>query len=75
MGGTPAAVAGLAKGGPDAALRFLPLLVVLSVLLWFYTTTGGRQVFVKEVLGGAYDSPGGTFSAGQCGRRCCSHRP
>src|SRR5258708_2341032 len=56
MVGTPAAVTGAAKEGPDAAPRFLPLLVVLSVLLWFYTTTGGRQVFVKEVLGGAYDS-------------------
>ena len=64
MAGTPAAVVGLAKKGPDAAPRFLPLLVVLSVLLRFYTTTGGRQVFVKEVLGGAYRFPGGTFSAG-----------
>jgi hypothetical protein len=38
------------------APRFLPLLFLLSVLLWSYTTTGGQQVFVKEVLGGAYDS-------------------
>jgi hypothetical protein len=50
MARTPAAVAVLAKEGPDAAPRFLPVLVVLSVLLWFYTTTGGRQVFVKEFL-------------------------
>ena len=65
MGGTPAAVSGLAKGGPDAvAPRFLPLLVALSVLLWFYTTTGGRQVFVKEVLGGAYDSQAEHFLQG-----------
>ena len=44
--------------------RFLPLLLILSVLLWFYTTTGGRQVFVKEVLGGAYDSQAEHFLRG-----------
>jgi len=37
---------------------------VLSVLLWFYTATGGRQVFVKEVLGGAYDSQAEHFLRG-----------
>jgi hypothetical protein len=64
MARTPAAVAVLAKDGPDAAPRFLPVLVVLSVLLWFYTTTGGRQIFVKEVLGGAYDSQAEHFLQG-----------
>jgi len=64
MARKPAAVAMLAKEGPDAAPRFLPVLVVLSVLLWFYTTTGGRQVFVKEVLGGAYDSQAEHFLQG-----------
>jgi hypothetical protein len=63
MAETPTVV-GLAKEGPDAAPRFLPLLVVLSVLLWFFTTTGGRQVFVKEVLGGAYDSQAEHFLQG-----------
>jgi hypothetical protein len=48
----------------ETAPRFLPLLLVLSVLLWFYTTTGGRQVFVKEVLGGAYDSQAEHFLRG-----------
>jgi hypothetical protein len=48
----------------NPAPRFLPLLLVLSVLLWFYTTTGGRQVFVKEVLGGAYDSQAKHFLRG-----------
>jgi hypothetical protein len=48
----------------DAAPGFLPLLLVLSVLLWFYTTTGGRQVLVKEVLGGAYDSQAEHFLRG-----------
>jgi hypothetical protein len=38
--------------------------MVLSALLWFYTTTGGQQVFVKEVLGGAYDSQGEHFLQG-----------
>jgi hypothetical protein len=36
----------------------------VSVLLWCYTTTGGRQVFVKEVLGGAYDSQAEHFLQG-----------
>jgi hypothetical protein len=48
----------------DAFPRFLPLLLLLSVLLWFYTTTGGRQIFVKEVLGGAYDSQAEHFLRG-----------
>jgi hypothetical protein len=53
-----------ASGRSSDIPRFLPLLVVLSVLLWFYTTTGGRQVFVKEVLGGAYDSQAEYFLQG-----------
>jgi hypothetical protein len=48
----------------DGTPRFLPLLLLLSVFLWFYTTTGGRQVFVKEVLGGAYDSQAEHFLRG-----------
>jgi hypothetical protein len=48
----------------DAIARFLPLLLVLSILLWIYTTTGGQQVFVKEVLGGAYDSQAEHFLRG-----------
>jgi hypothetical protein len=53
-----------ASGRSSDAPRFLPLLLVLSVLLWCYTTTGGRQVFVKEVLGGAYDSQAEHFLQG-----------
>ncbi len=49
---------------PSAVPRFAPLLFVLSVLLWFYTTTGGRQVFVREVLGDAYDSQAEHFLRG-----------
>jgi hypothetical protein len=44
-----------ASGRSSDTPRFPPLFLALSVLLWFYTMTGGRQVFVKEVLGGAYD--------------------
>jgi hypothetical protein len=36
----------------------------LSALLWVLTTTGGRQIFVKEVLGGAYDSQAEHFLRG-----------
>jgi hypothetical protein len=53
-----------ASGRSFDAPRFLPLLLVVSVLLWCYTTTGGRQVFVKEVLGGAYDSQAEHFLQG-----------
>jgi hypothetical protein len=36
----------------------------LSALLWVFATTGGRQIFVKEVLGGAYDSQAEHFLRG-----------
>ncbi|HMC26402.1 MAG TPA: hypothetical protein VKM56_01270, partial [Verrucomicrobiae bacterium] len=36
----------------------------MSGLLWLFTTTGGRQIFVKEVLGGAYDSQAEHFLRG-----------
>src|SRR5947199_9551228 len=48
----------------DPTPRFLPLILLLSVLLWVFTTTGGRQIFVKEVLGGAYDSQAEHFLRG-----------
>jgi len=38
--------------------------LLLSGLLWLFTTTGGRQIFVKEVLGGAYDSQAEHFLRG-----------
>ena len=47
-----------------AAPRLLPLTLLLSGLLWLFTTTGGRQIFVKEVLGGAYDSQAEHFLHG-----------
>ena len=36
----------------------------MSALLWVFTTTGGRQIFVKEVLGAAYDSQAEHFLRG-----------
>ena len=44
--------------------QLLPLTLLLSGLLWLFTTTGGRQIFVKEVLGGAYDSQAEHFLRG-----------
>ena len=32
------------------APNLLPAILVLGVLLWIFTMTGGRQVFVKEIL-------------------------
>src|SRR6266700_3057944 len=47
-----------------AAPRLLPLTLLLSAVLWVFTTTGGRQIFVQEVLGGAYDSQAEHFLRG-----------
>jgi len=38
--------------------------LLVSALLWVFTTTGGRQIFVKEILGGAYDSQAKHFLRG-----------
>ena len=46
------------------APRLLPLTLLLSALLWVFVTTGDRQIFVKEVLGGAYDSQAEHFLRG-----------
>src|ERR1043166_7928095 len=42
----------------------LPVTLLLSGVLWLFTTTGGRQIFVKEVLGSAYDSQAEHFLRG-----------
>jgi hypothetical protein len=59
----------------NGAPHLLPLTLALSVLLWIYTTTGGRQVFVKVVLGEAYDSQAEHFLRGDPGveSRAISH--
>jgi hypothetical protein len=36
--------------------KLLPAVLVLGVLLWIFTMTGGRQIFVSEMLSEAYDS-------------------
>src|SRR5438034_9282267 len=44
--------------------RLLPVTLLVSGLLWLFTTTGGRQIFVTESLGGAYDSQAEHFLRG-----------
>jgi hypothetical protein len=51
------------KGAPN----LLPAILVLGVLLWIFTTTGGRQVFVNEILSEAYDSQAEHFLRGDVG--------
>jgi hypothetical protein len=48
------------KSGPT----LWALTIALGVLLWVFTMTGGRQVFVKEMLGSAYDSQAEHFLRG-----------
>ena len=49
------------------APNLLPVTFVLSAVFWFFTTTGGGDIFVKEVLGGAYDSQAEHFLRGDVG--------
>lgn len=41
---------------PNRAPKLLPGAVVLGVFLWIFTMTGGRDIFVNEMLSEAYDS-------------------
>jgi hypothetical protein len=54
--------------------RLLPFTIAMSVLLWIIATTGGREVFVKEVLGDAYDSQAEHFLRGDVGVDVASSR-
>jgi hypothetical protein len=47
--------------------NLLPVVFVLGVLLWLFTMTGGRQIFVNEVLSKAYDSQAEHFLRGDVG--------
>jgi hypothetical protein len=47
--------------------NLLPVALVLAVLLWIFTMTGGRQIFVSEVLSDAYDSQAEHFLRGDVG--------
>jgi hypothetical protein len=49
------------------APNLLPVTLVLTVFLWLFTMTGGRDIFVQEVLGGAYDSQAEHFLRGDVG--------
>jgi hypothetical protein len=49
------------------APNLLPAALVLAVILWIFTTTGGQQIFVSEVLGSAYDSQAEHFLRGDVG--------
>src|SRR6266403_3556004 len=44
--------------------RLWPAVLILSVLIWIIATTDGRHVFVKEVLGDAFDSQAENFLRG-----------
>jgi hypothetical protein len=48
----------------NRAPNLLPIGLVLAALLWIFTTTGGRQIFVKEILSEAYDSQAEHFLRG-----------
>ena len=48
----------------NQAPNLLPITLVVTVVLWLFTMTGGRDIFVKEVLGGAYDSQAEHFLRG-----------
>jgi hypothetical protein len=51
----------------NRTLNLLPVTLVFSVVLWLFTMTGGRDIFVKEVLGVAYDSQAEHFLRGDVG--------
>ena len=51
----------------NRAPNLLPVTLILSVVLWLFTMTGGRDIFIKEVLGGAYDSQAEHFLRGDVG--------
>jgi hypothetical protein len=40
----------------NRAPNLLPAALVLGVFLWIFTTTGGGQIFINEILSEAYDS-------------------
>lgn len=51
----------------NRAPKLWPVALVLGVLFWIIVTTGGRQVFVKEVLGEAFDSQAEHLLRGDAG--------
>lgn len=55
------------KTDGNPAPNLLPVTLALTVVFWLFTMTGGGDVFVKEVLGGAYDSQAEHFLRGDVG--------
>jgi hypothetical protein len=51
----------------NRAPNLFPAVLVLGLFLWIFTTTGGQQIFVNEVLGRAYDSQAEHFLRGDVG--------
>ena len=51
----------------NRAPNLLPVTLILSVVLWLFTMTGGKDIFVQEVLGAAYDSQAEHFLRGDVG--------
>src|SRR5437762_720154 len=49
------------------APNLLRVTLIFTVVLWLFTTTGGGDVFVQEVLGSAYDSQAEHFLRGDVG--------
>src|SRR5438552_18841935 len=41
---------------PNRVPKLLPVVLALGALLWMFTMTGGRDIFVNEMLSEAYDS-------------------
>ena len=51
----------------NRAPNLVPVTLVLTVVFWLFTMTGGGDIFVKEVLGSAYDSQAEHFMRGDVG--------
>ena len=51
----------------NRAPNLLPFTLILAVVFWLFSMTGGADIFVKEVLGGAYDSQAEHFLRGDVG--------
>ena len=51
----------------NRAPNLLPVTLILTVVFWLFTMTGGGDIFIKEVLGGAYDSQAEHFLRGDVG--------
>jgi hypothetical protein len=59
----------------NRAPHLWPLALVLSAVLWIAATSGGRHLFVKEVLGEAFDSQADHFLHGDVGIDLDAIRP